>query len=231
VLALVGSGEYLPAMEPVDRYLLDLLGSHPRVACLPTAAGSESPERIRYWSDLGLEHFRELGARVESVPIIDHHSANDPTLASHLHGVDFIYMSGGNPGYLYTTLRDSLAWQEILAVHRSGGLVAGCSAGAMVMGEYLPSLPRSMRAFGLIQGAMIMPHLDEIPAIWLSLFRSIFARKKILLGIEGNTALLVQTKQHTILGSGRVLFWHRQKRVYFREGTQIDSFPNLASNS
>jgi len=231
MLALVGSGEYLPAMEPVDRYLLDLLGRQPRVACLPTAAGREGPERIRYWSDLGLNHFRRLGARVEAVPVTDPQSASDPTLVSRLHGVDFIYMSGGNPGYLFNTLRDSLAWQEILAVHRSGGLVAGCSAGAMVMGEYLPSLPRSQRAFGLIQDAMIMPHLDEIPAIWLRLFRFAFTRTKILLGIEGSTALLVQTKQHTILGSGSVLFWNRQMRVYYQEGSKINSFPDLASNS
>jgi len=230
MLALVGSGEYLPAMEPVDRYLLDLLGSQPRVACLPTAAGREGPRRLGYWSSLGVEHFHKLGARVEAIPVIDRTSANDPTLVARLRGVDFIYLSGGNPGYLYTTLRDSLAWQEILAVHRSGGLVAGCSAGAMIMGEYIPSLPRSRRAFGLIQGTLIMPHLDEIPAIWISLFRLIFARRKTLLGIEGNTVLLVQTKQHTILGSGSVLFWKRQKR-YYHQGEQISAFPYLANNS
>jgi cyanophycinase len=230
MLALVGSGEYLPPMEPVDRYLLDLLGSQAQVACLPTAAGREGPERIRYWSNLGVEHFRRLGVRVEAVPIIDSASANDPALVNRLQGVNFIYLSGGHPGYLYSTLRDSLAWQAILAVHQSGGLVAGCSAGAMVMGGYLPSLPHSRRAFGLIQGTMIMPHLDEIPAFWLSVFKFIFARGKALLGIEGNTALLVQTKQHTILGSGSVLFWNRQKRGYYREGSQINSFSYLSNH-
>ena len=48
MLALVGSGEYLPAMAPVDRNLLARLDETPRVVCLPTAAGTKGPERIDY---------------------------------------------------------------------------------------------------------------------------------------------------------------------------------------
>ena len=46
MLALVGSGEYLPPMDPVDRILLSRLPGPPRVVCLPTAAGTEGAERI-----------------------------------------------------------------------------------------------------------------------------------------------------------------------------------------
>ncbi len=38
-LVLVGAGEYLPVMDPVDRALLHRLGEPGRVVCLPTAAG------------------------------------------------------------------------------------------------------------------------------------------------------------------------------------------------
>ncbi len=64
-LALVGSGEYLPPMEPVDRLLLARLGGEARVVCLPTAAATEGAERIRYWSELGVRHFVgwELGQK------------------------------------------------------------------------------------------------------------------------------------------------------------------------
>jgi len=41
MLALVGSGEYLPTMEPVDRQLIARLDAAPSVVCLPTAAGQE----------------------------------------------------------------------------------------------------------------------------------------------------------------------------------------------
>jgi len=66
-LALVGSGEYLPPMEPVDRLLLSHLQETPRVVCLPTAAGNEGPRSLGYWAQLSIEHFTRLGAQVEAV--------------------------------------------------------------------------------------------------------------------------------------------------------------------
>lgn len=48
-LALVGSGEYLPQMDQIDRFLLDTIGgaAGAKVVLLPTASGLElgSPER------------------------------------------------------------------------------------------------------------------------------------------------------------------------------------------
>src|SRR5438270_572047 len=59
-VALVGSGEFLPAMEPVDAALL--AGRPTRAVFLPTAAGPEGPERVDYWLRLGADHYRRLGA-------------------------------------------------------------------------------------------------------------------------------------------------------------------------
>ena len=84
MLALVGSGEYLPAMELVDQELIRRLPESPRVVCLPTAAGTEGHERINYWSRLGVDHFTQLGAQVDSLPVIDRASANDSALAQRI---------------------------------------------------------------------------------------------------------------------------------------------------
>ncbi|HLX88221.1 MAG TPA: hypothetical protein VKR22_07185, partial [Acidimicrobiales bacterium] len=46
-VALAGSGEFLPVMEPVDRALL--AGRPQRAAFLPTAAALEGDERTAYW--------------------------------------------------------------------------------------------------------------------------------------------------------------------------------------
>ena len=116
MLALVGSGEYLPAMEPVDLYLISKLRKPPRVACLPTAAGKEGPERIAYWSRLGVDHYTRLGVCVESLPVIDRASANDKGLADAIAAANLVYLSGGKPDYLYRTLEGSLAWEAILSV-------------------------------------------------------------------------------------------------------------------
>ena len=71
MLALVGSGEYLPPMEPVDRLLLQRLPSPALVVCLPTAAGTEGAERIGYWARLAVEHFTRLGVSARSLPVIE----------------------------------------------------------------------------------------------------------------------------------------------------------------
>ena len=78
LIALVGSGEYLPVMEDIDRYLLASLNvKTPQVVCIPAAAGQEGDESVNRWLRMGLEHFQRLGADVQGLRIIDSASAND----------------------------------------------------------------------------------------------------------------------------------------------------------
>lgn len=210
MLALVGSGEYLPPMEAVDRFLLDSLPQIGRVVCLPTAAGAEGDERVAYWSALGVEHFSRLGAQAEALPVIDRHSANDAALASRIRQANFVYLSGGSPGYLLKTLKDSLAWEAILEVLEFGGILAGCSAGAMVMGERIPGFPAWKPAFNLLPGAVIVPHFDELSPNFVRLIRLWAGRRPTLFGIEGNTALVVNGNRLQVVGSGKVVVWGRE---------------------
>ena len=64
-IALVGSGEYLPVMDDVDRVLLDTLGGPAlaHVVVIPTASGLE-PGMPEQWNARGVAHFRRLGAQV-----------------------------------------------------------------------------------------------------------------------------------------------------------------------
>ena len=218
MLALVGSGEYLPPMEPVDRNLINRLKEPPRVACLPTAAGQEGDERIEYWSRLGVEHFTRLGAGVEAVPVIDRTSANDEALAETIAGVNFIYLSGGKPRYLYETLEGSLTWKAILSVLESGGVLAGCSAGAMILGEMFYGLPGWRTGFNFIPGVTILPHFDEIPQPRIQSIRDSIEGNLTLLGIEGNTALLKSGEQYEVIGSGGVTLWSRTDKTRYTHG-------------
>jgi cyanophycinase len=217
MLAMVGSGEYLQPMQAVDRYLMRSLGEPVRVVCLPTAAGKEGDDRIAYWSDLGVEHFKGLDAeQVEAVPVIDRSTADDPALAERIRKANFVYLSGGKPDYLLSTLRDTRALEAILAVYRSGGILAGCSAGAMVMGESIPGMLRWREAFKLFPNAVIIPHYDEMPA-WLGrLVRLLARRKTTLYGIEGYTALLVNGNGLKVIGRGSVTVWARSGKVMLR---------------
>jgi cyanophycinase len=218
MLALVGSGEYLPPMEPVDRELLARLGSSPRVVCLPTAAGREGPERIGYWSGLGVDHFTRLGARPEALPVIDRASADDPALAARIAAADFVYLSGGKPDYLHRTLAGSRAWEAILAVVARDGLLAGCSAGAMVLGEKFFGFPGWNDGFNLAPGLTIIPHFDEIPAAMTHSIRLLAGKQLIVAGIEGNTALVRNGREYEVLGGGGVTLWSGAGKTRFTAG-------------
>ncbi len=223
MLALVGSGEYLPPMELVDRYLLEHLPGSPRVVCLPTAAGTEGLERINYWSKLGVEHFTKLGVPVETLPVIDSQSANDFEFAERIHQANFIYLSGGKPNYLLSTLKNSLAWQAIEAVLTAGGLLAGCSAGAMVMGERIAGFSNSQPAFNLVPNSVIIPHYDEIPAGFSRLAR-ISNKNATMLGIEGNTALFIDQTNAVVIGLGGITLWNRLGKQRYTHGQTIVSW-------
>lgn len=222
MLALVGSGEYLPPMEPVDRALLDRLPRTPRVVCLPTAAGTEGPERIAYWSRLGVEHFTRLGVQVQAVPVVDRDTAHDPALVAAITGANFVYLSGGKPDYLHQTLAGTPTWDAILGVLAGGGLLAGCSAGAMILGEKFFGFPGWKPGFNFLPGATVIPHFDEIPEALLKSMQ-LLAGKTLgkgltVLGIDGYTALVCNGARYEVLGRGGVTVWNRTGKTRYLSG-------------
>ncbi|MEM8861862.1 MAG: Type 1 glutamine amidotransferase-like domain-containing protein, partial [Chloroflexota bacterium] len=156
--ALVGAGEYLPKMEPVDRALIEKLGKPAKVVCIPAGAGTEGPSRISYWNDMGVKHFTNLGVEVKAVEVINKDTADDPMLAEQVAEANFVYFSGGKPGYLHDTLKDSLTWSAVMQVLENGGIVAGCSAGAMIQGSKMMGGVSLSDGFGLLPNSVILPH-------------------------------------------------------------------------
>jgi cyanophycinase len=222
MLSLTGSGEYLPRMEEVDRELIRRLPEPARVVCLPTAAGTEGPQRIGYWSKLGVDHFSRLGAQVEALPVIDRTSANDPGLAAAISKASFVYLSGGKPNYLYDTLAGSRAWEAIRAVLEQGGVLAGCSAGAMIMGEKFYGFPGLKNGFNFLPGATVVPHFDEVSQAWLQPIRLAVGNKLTLLGIDGYTALVQSESngevKYDVLGFGGVTIWNGKGKTRYTKG-------------
>jgi len=227
LIALVGSGEYLPVMEAVDRYLLDSLdldGRAPRVVCLPTAAGREGDQSIDRWSKMGIEHFRKLGADVTALRIIDRGSADDERFEPVLENADLIYFSGGDPAYLYETLKDTCAWRAAQRAWGRGAVYAGCSAGAMILGNRMPSfrLAGTQAGFGLVPIEFIVPHFDAIPAIWKPV---VFALQKqlkdrqLMVGVDEDTALVGSLHgEWKVMGRNKVqVFTRNRKSQYNRD--------------
>src|SRR5579864_9324985 len=227
IVALVGAGEFLETMLPVDRYLVERARERQeavRVAIVPTASAPDGGEVPQRWAKMGVEHFARLGLAAEPVMLLTRQDADDAAIVEQLNGANFVYFSGGKPRYLMETLEGSAAWQTIKGMHQQGGTVAGCSAGAMVLGGALfdfPQLWRTIPALGLVPGIVVIPHFDEIPKTLTSTITG-GKRKETVVGIEGGTALIVADGQWIVQGKGGVTVFNGKKKQRYLAGERIE---------
>ena len=122
-IALVGSGEFLPPIRPLDQKLLEHIQETPRVVVLPTASapdGTGVPER---WARMGVEHFTALGAQVEPAMLLTREDAEKPAIVEQIAQANFVYFSGGKPRYLLETLQGTAAWAAVETLYARGGVV------------------------------------------------------------------------------------------------------------
>jgi cyanophycinase-like exopeptidase len=235
-LVLVGAGEFTPAMDETDTYLLSLLDSEGlprRVAIVPTAAGQE-PD-YQKWIDAGIDHFTRLGAQPFGVLVLRPGDAEDAGLLAPLKDASFVYFSGGDPGYLCQALQcapvgGSLLAQTVRHLYETGRIVAGCSAGALALGAYLPANAIQIFETGAdpvyvpgmrLVGYTVFPHFDEASRDEPEALRRLLdgmppGVRQAYLGIDANTALtLLDERQGRVFGAGALhLFHHGTERTY-----------------
>jgi cyanophycinase len=225
-VALVGADEFLPAMAALDGELLAATGRRrPRVAIVPTASAPDGEETFRRWAAMGIEHFRGLGAETEAVLVRDRSEADDPANAQAVAEADLVYFSGGDPGHLLRALAGSATWSAALDVHHRGGVLAGCSAGAMAMCATQarfrrpPHLPmRYESALGVVPGTAVFPHYDRMPEAIAALLMIPAPRGTVILGIDEGTAAVGRDGAWQVRGRGRVTVWRGRHRERLRDG-------------
>ena len=157
---------------------------------IPTAAGRESADRLEYWRTLGAEQGRRIGVETTFLRVLDRDDAEDPLLAAQIEDVALVYMSGGDPRYLAESVRGTRVGRAIETHWRTGGALAGCSAGAMVMGRTVPwfrlRFGAATEGLNLTPTIQVLPHFNRI-------FELAFtgdSGEGVLLGIEDLTALV-----------------------------------------
>ena len=159
-ILLEGGAEFGGRMSEPDRIGLDLAGGlNVPVRILPTAAAPDQ-NHLRAGGN-GASWFTSLGATdVEVTYVIDSASANNETIAKELRAAKLIYLLGGFPGFTGRTLANSLAWNAVLEAYRNGAVIAGSSAGAMVLCEHYfdPYEGKIFRGLNLIPNACVIPH-------------------------------------------------------------------------
>jgi cyanophycinase-like exopeptidase len=167
-LALVGSGEYLPAMASFEKSLLNdgvKNGKRPIYIQIPTAAGKETPDRLEYWKQLGKAQADRLDVDSIFLPIFTREDANNPEYVTLIKDSALMYMSGGDPHYLAETLMDTPLWEAIQENWSTGASLAGCSAGAMVLSSHIPNfrlLKKSPTSgLNLLPEIRVIPHFNK----------------------------------------------------------------------
>ena len=208
-LALVGSGEYLPVMQDLESALINSgisNGKPNRFLQIPTAAGEESHERLQFWESRGAEQARRIGTVQDFLPIYNREDAFNQEYISRVKDAALIYFSGGDPGYLANSLRDTPLWAEIEKNWLAGASLAGCSAGAMAMSSDVPNFFR-MKNEG-IPGLNIIPHIRPIPHYnkffgWIPDSAAKIVMKApegtLIIGIDEDTALVTGLDERSSL--------------------------------
>lgn len=223
-LALVGSGEYLPVMAPVEGALLE--GRPRRYVQIPTAAAPEGSRRLRYWLDLGAAQAERLG--VEQVPVVvrDRDEAESGELADLVHGAGLVYLSGGDPLHLARTLRGTRVWAAVEAAWRAGAALAGCSAGAIALTGWVPAfrVPDAApdHGLGVLPWLRVLPHFDKMAAWAPELVRRASAGAPpgtMVIGIDEDTAIVDMT------GRGRGWQVHGRQQAWVLNGEPRRPFP------
>jgi cyanophycinase len=228
-LALVGAGEFLDSMNPVDRQLLDRAGgSH--VVILPTASAPDGPGVPERWIKMGVDHFTQLGAQAEGLLVLDRADCDDPAHADRIRAANLVYFSGGKPDFLRQTLVDTAVWAAVREMFDRGGVLAGCSAGAMILGGYVPEfstvigIPKIdgwQPSFGLVPDAIIVPHYNEFPEVMVNLMFGRRPQGSYLIGVDGHTALVGIDHAWQVMGAGRVTVRHGKETKRYTSGQTV----------
>ena len=223
-LLLEGGAEFGGRMRDPDLRAIELAGGFDApLRIIPTATAPDDNHR-RAGSN-GVRWFQGLGARdVTSLPLIDRASANDEEIANSLRSATLIYLLGGFTHYLGQILKDSLAWEACLDAYHSGAVIAGSSAGAMVMCEFYfdPGAGKVVDGLNLVPNSLVLPHHDTFGKNWAPrLTREI--PNVILLGIDEQTGMIDdgENKTWTVHGAGKVTLYRNGNIETYKVGTSF----------
>jgi cyanophycinase len=187
-IVLEGGAEFGGRMAEVDRQALRLAGGlDVPIRIIPAAAAPDGNHRRA--GQNGVDWFRQLGASDVSAPaLIDRPSADDPGIAAELTRARLIFLLGGFPHHLGQTLQGSKSWQAVLAAYSNGAVIAGSSAGAMVLCQYYydPATALLQRGLALLPGVCVLPHHDTFGKDWAPLIRNMHG-PVVMVGIDEQT--------------------------------------------
>jgi len=219
-LLLEGGAEFGGDMREPDLKAMELAGGlDVPIRVIPTAAAPDHNDQRA--GNNGVHWFQQLGARdVHSIPVLDKASANDERNVRLFRDAKLIYMLGGFTHYLGQTLKDSLVWRAVLDAYQNGAVIAGSSAGAMVMCQfyYDPGQRQIHPGLDLIANSLVLPHHNTFGKNWAPQLTTQIP-DVTLIGIDEQTGMINDGgNQWTMYGRGIVTLYADGKKSIARRG-------------
>jgi cyanophycinase len=187
VVALVGGAEWREGCT-FDRALLDAADTD-EVLILPTAAAYEHPGRA---VETAVDYFAKLGAKARGLDVLRRPDAEDEANVDAVRAARFIYLSGGSPLHLRSVLKETPLWDALVHAWQAGAVIAGSSAGAMVLTD--PMVDPRGGAFtlglGLIEQLAVIPHFNSWSHDKAHRTVTLAPKGLCLVGIPEQTALI-----------------------------------------
>ena len=240
-ILLFGSGETSPSGRKAFDLALKKLPQAPRIALLETPAGFElnSEAVMRRIEDFLLVNLQNYQPRTQVIPARKRgtpYSPDAPEVVAPLLEADLIFMGPGSPTYAVRQLRDSLAWNMLIARHRLGATLALASAATIAIsactlpvyeiykvGEEL-HWKEGLNFFGLYGlNLVFVPHWNNqeggaaLDTSRCFMGQARFARLMEMLpndstvvGLDENTAVIIDPSSGTcqVIGAGSVTLLH-----------------------
>jgi len=235
-ILLEGGAEFGGLMSIPDRRAIELAGGPGAlISIIPTAAAPDNNHQRAGHN--GVRWFKSLGAQqVESLPLIDKTSANDAGIANSISRSRLIYLLGGFTDYLGETLANSASWQAMLQAYEAGAVIAGSSAGAMVLCQYYYHRATSqvVPGLGLVPNSCVLPHHDTFGKGWNRQMTQLLPGA-VLLGIDERTGMLDDGDGGSkvgwrVYGQGAVTLYRQGQPTVYRAGAGFnDAFGQRAT--
>lgn len=231
-LALLGSGEFDPWSEPVERWLLERSRSPEGLALVvPTAAAHEGDASFAAWGAKGLEHYAALGVPAEVLSLKTRADAHRDEVVAKLDDAALIFFSGGNPARLADIVRDTPFWGALTAAMRDGLPYAGCSAGIAYLTEAtFDSDAADMDAIwapgiGFVRNTVFGPHWDIVdtwvPGASAFIVGSV-APGQTFLGLDEDTAIVGDGSAWRVMGRQAIHVLRDGVWDVYREGDAFE---------
>ncbi len=160
-----------------------------KVLILPTAAAYEQPDLVFKNAKLW---FASISAETEECPILRREDAFSETFINQIATAKFIYIAGGSPLHLRSVFKLSPAFDAMMTAWQAGAILAGSSAGAMVLTD--PMIDPRGGAFSVGLGAVtniaIYPHFGGVLDAKLQRTITLAPRNCAVVALPEQTALI-----------------------------------------